>query len=34
MAYLAFRRDEMSLSATIKRLLSLLDAPIEKTRTV
>jgi hygromycin-B 4-O-kinase len=34
MAYLAFRRDEMNLSATIKRLLSLLDAPIEKTRTV
>jgi hygromycin-B 4-O-kinase len=34
MAYLAFRRDEMSLSGTIKRLLSLLDAPIERARTV
>jgi hygromycin-B 4-O-kinase len=34
MAYLAFRQDEMNLSGTIKRLLSLLDAPIEKARTV
>ena len=33
MAYLAFRRDEMNLTGTIKRLLSLLDAPIESART-
>ena len=34
MAYLGFRRDEMNLSGTIKRLLSLIDAPIEKARIV
>ncbi len=34
MAYLASREDETNLSGTIKRLLSLLDAPIEKTRIV
>ena len=34
MAYLAFRQDETNLSGTIKRLLPLRDAPIEKTRPV
>lgn len=34
MAYKAFRRDDMNLNGTIDRLLPLLDAPIEKDRTV
>ena len=34
MAYKAFRRDGMNLNGTIDRLLPLLDAPIEKDRTV
>lgn len=34
MAYNAFRRNDMNLSGTIKRLLPLLGAPIEKARTV
>ena len=34
MAYNAFRRNDMNLSGTIDRLLPLLDAPIEKVRTV